>query len=306
MFREASLDRAPTVAVNIIGGLGNQLFQYATARALADRMNANLILDCSDKRDRKVELGRYHIRASIVESPSSVRKTYLRLPGTFGGKLSKAAQQLLPPFMEIDNQIFDLFQEQRWFQYDARIEQLGGAVYLDGFWQSFRYFDGLIDSIRADLRLIASLNPTNVKWQRQMKETASVCVHVRRGDYVGKEQTFGLCSIAYYRCAMEYIRGRHADAKFFLFSDDLAWCRQNFAAEGLIFVDSNSPDTAVDDLELMRSCRHHIIANSSLSWWGAWLATSPDQLVIAPTPWFISEPADDDLICKHWVRLPQN
>src|SRR5437879_10634732 len=98
---EGHLTHKPTCALNIIGGLGNQLFQYATARALADRLNANLILDCSDKRDRKVELERYHIRASIVDSPSLVRKTYLRLPGKFGRKLSEAAQRLLPPFIQI-------------------------------------------------------------------------------------------------------------------------------------------------------------------------------------------------------------
>jgi hypothetical protein len=300
------LVREPIVAVNIIGGLGNQLFQYAAARALADRLSANLILDCSDQRDRKVELGRYHIRASILDSPSLVRKTYLRLPGKFGGKLSEAAQRLLPPFIKIDDRNFHSFQEQSWFQYDERMEQLGGAVYLDGFWQSFRYFDGSRDSIREDLRLLAPLNPTNVKWQRRMTETASVCVHVRRGDYVCRAQTFGLCAITYYKLAMEYLRARHADAQFFLFSDDLAWCQQNFAADELIFVDANGPDSPVDDLELMRSCRHHIIANSSLSWWGAWLATSPAQIVVAPLPWFISKPFDDDLIFKHWVRLPQS
>ena len=300
------MGREPTVAVNIIGGLGNQLFQYATGRALADRLNANLILDCSDKRDRKVELDRYHIRASIVDSPSVVRKTYLRLPGKVGGKLSEAAQRLLPEFIKVDNQIFHSFQEQHWFQYDERIKRLGGAVYLNGFWQSFRYFDGLLESISEDLRLVAPLNPTNVKWQRQMEEAESVCVHVRRGDYVWRAQTFGLCAVSYYKFAMQYLRARHADARFFLFSDDLAWCRQHFAADELIFVDSNSPDSAVDDLELMRSCRHHIIANSSLSWWGAWLATSPAQIVVAPVPWFISEPSDGDLIFRHWVRLPQS
>jgi hypothetical protein len=300
------LDRGPIVAVNIIGGLGNQLFQYATARALADRLGAKLILDCSDQRDRKVELDRYHIRASILDSPSSVRKTHLRLPGKFGGKLSEAAQRLLPSFIKIDNQNFHSFQEQSWFQYDERIEKLRGAVYLDGFWQSFRYFDGSLDSIREDLRLVAPPKPTNVKWQRRMTETASVCVHVRRGDYVWRAQTFGLCAVTYYKLAMEYLRSRQADAQFFLFSDDLAWCQQNLAADELIFVDANGPDSPVDDLELMRSCRHHIIANSSLSWWGAWLATSPAQIVVAPLPWFISKPADDDLIFRHWVRLPQS
>jgi len=306
MFRETSLHREPSVAVNIIGGLGNQLFQYATARALADRLDTNLILDCSDKRDRKVELDRYRIRASIVDSPSLVRKTYLGLPGKLGRKLSKAAQPLFPPFIKIDNQVFRCFREQHWFQYDRRIEELVGAVYLDGFWQSFRYFDGLLDSLREDFRLVAPLNPSNVKWQGQMKQTNSVCVHVRRGDYISRAQTFGLCNISYYQFAMEYLRARHADARFFLFSDDLAWCQQNFAADQLIFVDANSPDRAVDELELMRSCHHHIIANSSLSWWGAWLATSPAQIVVAPVPWFISAPSDDDLIFREWVRLPQS
>jgi hypothetical protein len=305
-FCEAVLDRDPAIAVKIMGGLGNQLFQYASARALADRLNAELILDCSDARERSVELDRYHIRATIIDSTSLIRKTYLRLPGKFGRKLSKAVQGLLPPFIKINNQMFQLFKEQRWFQYDERIERISGSVYLIGFWQSFRYFEELLEPIREDLRLKAPLDANNDKWQRRIKETNSICVHVRRGDYVLRAQTFGLCNISYYQDAMEFLRAHNSDARFFLFSDDLAWCRQNFAADDLIFVNSNSPETAVYDLELMRSCRHHIIANSSLSWWAASLATWPGQIVIAPKPWFISEPSDNDLIFKHWMRLPQS
>jgi len=301
-FREVTLDH---VAVKIVGGLGNQLFQYATARALADRLNAELMLDCSDKRDRSIELDRYHVRATIIYSTSLIRKTYLRLPGTFGRKVSKAVQALFPPFIKINHQPFRPFKEQRWFQYDDRIWQLSGSVYLDGFWQSFRYFEESLETMRDDLRLLAPLDPANVNWQKQIKTTNSVCVHVRRGDYVLREQTFGLCNVSYYQKAMAFLRTHCADARFFVFSDDFTWCRQNFTDDDLVFVDSNNPENVVTDFELMRSCRHHVIANSSLSWWAAWLASWPGQTVIAPKPWFISEPSDNDLIFKHWMRFPQ-
>ena len=93
--------------------------------------------------------------------------------------------------------------------------------------------------------------------------------------------------------------------KLFVFSDDIPWCRSAFAGTDVAFVDVNGPDDAVDDLRLMAACRHHIIANSSLSWWGAWLAHHPEQVVIAPQPWLPGADSDRDLLPPHWIKLPK-
>jgi hypothetical protein len=170
--------------------------------------------------------------------------------------------------------------------------------------QSYRYFETELESIRADLQLQAPCRKINQDWKERIKATRSVCVHVRRGDYLMRQNTFGLCSASYYREAVALIRSRVRSPEFFVFSDDLKWCRANLAADRMIYVDANGSTNAVEELELMRSCNHHIIANSTISWWAAWLAQTQEQIVIAPHPWFRSDgPPEDDLLPDGWIRL---
>jgi Glycosyl transferase family 11 len=277
------LSGTSSVAVKILGGLGNQLFKYSTGRALADRFGSDLILDCSDARDRHVELDQFNVRARFVTDRSEVRKTWLNLPGPFGRKVSKAVQRALPAVIEIDNYAFRHWREDPKRRFDDKTINLRGRIYLNGYWQSYRYFEDDRDRIRADLRLKRSISTTSRTWKSRIAESNSVCVHVRRGDYLLRHEQFGQCSVSYYQDAIRLLRSRVVNPRFFLFSDDLDWCRPSFASEDIEFVDCNGPDQVTGDLHLMRSCHHHIIANSTLSWWAAWLAATPGQIVVAPT-----------------------
>jgi Glycosyl transferase family 11 len=293
------------VAIDIRGGLGNQLFEYSTARSLADILRADLILDCSDARDRPILLDQLQVRAKFLHSRAEIRKTWLNLPGTVGRKISKGVQLLLPNFVSIDGQRFCVVEEPSTRIFEKTLTERRGRVYLRGYWQSYRYFEDNRRAIEQDLRAKAFSRQINLDWiQRIRSAPHSVCVHIRRGDYLIRQDTFGLCGVKYYRDAMLLISSQIREPAFFVFSDDIEWCRANLEAQNLTYVDANGADQAVEELELMRTCCHHVIANSTMSWWAAWLAHSPGQIVVAPDPWFISGgPPECDLLPRHWLRL---
>jgi hypothetical protein len=294
------------VAVMMSDGLGNQLFQYAAGRALAERLGAQLILDCTPRwsNPRKFSLDRFSIRAQLVhDAPHPIRVRRFRLSGTLGRWITNTFHNAFPHIIHIAGHRYALDYEKQLFEYDAHFERLSGSIYLTGWRQSYRYFDRISNTIRSDLTFASEASGTNERWLSAIKHTNSVCVHVRRGDYL--QQDFGICSTTYYARAMQIIRDRTEGPHFFVFSDDLPWCHNHLAEKNLHFVDGNGPDDAADELRLMAACRHHIIANSTFSWWGAWLAEHSDQTVVAPDPWFTRGPPAKDLLPERWIRLPR-
>lgn len=292
----------------MLGGLGNQLFQYAAGRALARRLGGRLVLDCTliSGLDRRFVLDRYAIDAEIVRDvPGKPHRRYFRIPGPLGRRLTDAFHDRVPTTHRIDGHAFKVFGEKRDFTYDPRFAKLTGSVYLIGYWQSYRYFEDAADLIRGEIRPAWPLSDANRNWLRSIESANAVSLHVRRGDYLTHKGPPLVCALSYYEAALQHARRVLQEPRFFVFSDDIAWCRKIFAAPDMAFVDSNGPDDAVDDLRLMAACRHHITANSSLSWWGAWLARHPAQVVIAPDPWVPWVPANPDLIPKHWITLPR-
>ena len=292
----------------MLGGLGNQLFQYAAGRALAQRLGARLVLDCTSRHAafRPIVLDRFAIDADVVRNAAGKpHSRYLRLPGALGQKISDAFHDRFPPTYRIDGHRFKVFGEKWSFIYDPHFEELDGSVYLTGYWQSYRYFEDAADLVRAEIRPLGTPSGANRDWLARIKSANSVALHVRRGDYLGHKGTPLVCARSYYDNALQHVRRFLHEPQMFVFSDDIAWCRQTFAAPDITFVDINGPDDAVDDLRLMAACRHHIIANSSLSWWGAWLAAHPDQVVIAPRPWFPDTPLNTDLLPPNWITLPR-
>jgi hypothetical protein len=300
---------AVKVAVRMMGGLGNQLFQYAAGRALAARLGARLILDCTPRPrpTRPFMLDRYPVDAQIVrEVPGKLRRRRFRLPGAVGRRLTDALHDVLPTRYWIAGQRFRVFAEKEEFRYDPRFESLTGSTYLTGYWQSYRYLAGAAEILRRELRPVAEPSQANRCWLTRIQAANSVCLHVRRGDYLRPANGPALvCARSYYDAALQHVRRFLPAPQIFVFSDDLVWCRQAFAAADIVFVDVNEPSDAVDDLRLMAACRHHVIANSSLSWWGAWLARHPGQVVIAPQPWLPGLPAATDLLPRSWITLPR-
>ena len=249
------------IVVRLRGGLGNQLFQYAAAKALALHHHVGLGLDAEvyeTRRKRRFELGRFAIADPVLTGEALV-----------------GARRASPRFV------------QPHFHFCERFFELPPSCYLVGYWQSERYF---VHVRRPILDALSVPEGRGGDDGARLRDHESVSVHVRRGDYVSDAahaQFFGFLGLGYYRTAMARLRGALRRPRFHVFSDDPAWCAEAFRDED--DVELEPPGDAVSDLIRMSQCRHHIIANSSFSWWGAWLNENPSKIVIAPKPWFRQE-----------------
>lgn len=303
--------RGRRVSIRISGGLGNQMFQYAAARALALRTGASLELDLSfyDKgRHRGYELGAFPLAPHDTRAaPAAVLMPRARVA------LSRWWRRLRG----------DAFHEEAHFHYDPAFEGLRPPVHLLGHFQSARYFAAVATTIRRELippaaadpvsrevaAAIAAANPAVAAGAGPSPQRpASAALHVRRGDYVSNPKNAGVfaaCGVEYYARALQALPEGSA---VFVFSDDIAWAREHLPRlphlPPLQFVGDGSPRAGMADLWLMTRAHHHIIANSSLSWWGAWLAGPIKGLTAAPAHWFV-DPAKDtrDLIPNDWLRV---
>jgi hypothetical protein len=191
------------------------------------------------------------------------------------------------------------------FRFDPRVLQAEGNLYLDGYWQSEKYFSSISDVLRKELTLKDEPDAINKELAQVIAESDSVSLHIRRGDYASDPETnriHGTCSLEFYRMAANELMKTVTAPHFFVFSDEPEWARENLEIDGLVtFVSHNAVAKDYEDLRLMSSCKHHIIANSSFSWWGAWLGNYPEKIVFAPKTWFQTELHDvKDLIPKTW------
>lgn len=173
---------------------------------------------------------------------------------------------------------------------------------LIGYWTSYRYFSDVENEIRSAFTFPPLKKRHNIDYLNKIKNTESVSVHVRRGDYVNNNRYEGVATTEYYRNAINVLQSEMSHLHFFFFSDDLEWCRNEFSQFNATFVSGNSGSSSFRDLQLMSSCRHNIIANSTFSWWAAWLNCNPDKKVIAPKGWY-STGDYEDLIPTDWIRL---
>ena len=275
-------DPKNSVIVRMTGGLGNQLFQYATARAHAFRHNRPLILD---------------IRPLTNCSLRDYDLHHFAIQGTIG------TEQTLPPGR--DNKLrYGLWR----LSSDARSRLLREAsigskvdlssaaanVILHGYWQTEQHFAEFANIIRADLQVKTKPSVENEHLLSQIATTTAVSVHIRRGDYVASQKNqsvFASCSLDYYQRAAEHIIQQvSTPVHFYVFSDDPDWVQAEITLpSSMTLVRHNCGKTAYEDLRLMHHCDHHIIANSTFSWWGAWLNPAPEKIVVAPNQWFHGE-----------------
>jgi Glycosyl transferase family 11 len=290
------------ILVRLQGGLGNQLFQYAAARRLAHARGAELRLDVSALDDpryrtaRRYELGALNVAARIAqpEDLARVAPAPRGLAGRVRERLAGGAGRLRHV-------------REAHFHFDPAVLALPDGVYLDGYWQSPRYFADVADLIRGEAAPKAPLSGRNAELAKEIEGCAAVSVHVRRGDYLTDPAvlaTHGVCAPEYYEKALAYVAGRVAEPVFFVFGDDPEWAKAHLKAPGrVVIVDPNGPEHPAEDLRLMRLCRHHVIANSTFGWWGAWLNPRPEKVVVAPERWFATDRTDTrDLIPADWVR----
>jgi hypothetical protein len=280
--------------VRIHGGLGNQLFQYAAGRGLADRTGTKLRLDAcyfGVEKLRNYELDNFKIRAAVVHEPAEsarymghndIEDGWIR--GRYG------AEPVREPH----------------YHYSDILNRAQPNSFITGYWQCERYFAGSEQAVRAELTPRRLSRAARAIRRRIERADESVAVHVRRGDIATDPALLALVgntSVEYYQRAAALIGERRADPHFFVFSDDPAWCRANLELPGKMEIVSG--ETLVsDDLALISYCGDAVIANSSYSWWGAWLGETPDSIIIAPEQWYDELTHDtSDVRPERWHTL---
>ncbi|WP_036303332.1 alpha-1,2-fucosyltransferase [Methylotenera sp. L2L1] len=288
------------VISNIIGGLGNQMFQYAAGRALSIKCGSNLQLDISGFANYELhqgfELQRIFNCNTEIASKSNVRNVLGWQSLSFVRRIilrSNMQKLRCKPFVVEPH-----------FYYWSGIRNLTEDCYLYGYWQSENYFVDVAARIREDFTFKLPMQNNNAELAVHINNVNAVSLHVRRGDYVNNTTTYALCSSDYYKAAIEYIAGRVEQPHFYIFSDDIAWVKNNLKIDfPHHYVDCNHGSESYNDMRLMSLCKHNIIANSSFSWWGAWLNSSSKKIVVAPKYWFANETNIQDLMPEGWVRL---
>lgn len=265
------------IIVEISGGLGNQFFQYAIGRSIAKKLNCDLLLDTAfyDQQSlRKLELFDFNIKAKKATNKDVIkagggRNIFTRIIHKLG-----FVKLIFPKYIS----------EPESFNYVDDVDNALSGTYLKGYWQNFRYFENIRKELNFELDTIHSLSKVGKQFEINITGSQSVSIHVRRGDYVEDPtvaSVHGLCTIEYYKKAIEYIKKNVRNPMFFVFSDDIPWCKDNFKfLSGVIFIENTV--SGVEDLQLMKLSHHNIIANSSFSWWGGWLNNNPNKIVIAP------------------------
>jgi hypothetical protein len=289
----------------IIGGLGNQMFQYATLRAIELRTGHVSKVDITPFENYGLhhgfELGRIFSQTPIKIASKSDIKSILGWRSSLGmGRI----------FLRSDMKLFSPknYITEYSLAFQKEILNIADDSYLAGYWQSEKYFLDVADHIRKEFTFSESLSAENSKIKEEILSANSISLHIRRGDYVSNPTSLaihGLCTIEYYQTAVAHIQQHVASPTYFIFSDDIPWVKANLGfLKSVVYVEHNKDSQSYNDMRLMSLCNHHIIANSSFSWWGAWLNASPNKIVISPRKWFAdSSKHDIDLIPQSWVKL---
>jgi hypothetical protein len=292
------------IVVKLMGGLGNQMFQYATGRRLALRHGVPLKLDLTFLEGNQVGSTprRFALHCFSIEASKATPWEVALMTGRGTSFVLHSVVARLSGAIRGFSQY-----RERWFQHDPEVLCLPDNVYLEGYWQSPRYFDDSAEIIRREFNLKTEPEGKNHELADRIDSVAAVSLHVRRGDYVSNANAYayhGVCGLDYYSAAITAMLQQIEKPEIFVFSDDSAWCRKNLRLPVPVqFVDHNH-DQPHEDLRLMSRCRHHIIANSSFSWWGAWLGQASDKIVYAPQRWFADKSrTTQDIVPASWIRL---
>ncbi len=294
------------IVVQIINGFGNQLFQYAAARQVATSLGAPLKLDLSafQRLDFtwQYQLDYYNENFEIATEKElfSVADPYIFYTPGFG-----FTKKLKVPSFHSSTHFLE-----RSTLYQPQIRTISGDHYLEGYFQSINY----ISEIRTELLKEFKVQPRgaiDIALLDKIRLCNSVAVHVRRGDYASNpdiNKTYGVCSLAYYQQAIDYIKERVINAQLFVFSNDIDWCRRELKYDLPVTYVSGSFAPPVD-FYLMSSCKHFVIANSTFSWWAAWLGDAPDKIVTEPKSFFANfqhmfpHLPEPDLGVEEWIKF---
>jgi hypothetical protein len=297
------------ICVAIYGGLGNQMFQYACAKDLALKNRTTVVIDTSSLSNNADNFGTTN-RSFELSAVFGIK--YVAVSSTDLNKLKPIHLRMLNvlflKFRYKGVQFSKYFIENK-FSFNHKIDKVGIDCYLSGYWQSPKYFHSIETLIRKEFTFQKPLDYKNLEILNLIKNTISVSIHIRRTDFeiINSKDIHGFCSLEYYIGAINYIRRNASLSNFFIFSDDINWAKENLKVPvNSYFVSGNTGGKSYIDMQLMSNCNHNIIANSSFSWWGAWLNSNPNKIVIAPKKWFSDEEMNAqtyDLIPEKWIRM---
>lgn len=295
--------RAPEVeaqiVVRLMGGLGNQMFQYAFGRRLAHdhgvplRLDTGLLDHPSPGVTRRA-FGLHCLSINATRADARVTRAIER---------SDRLTRFLPSRFRRKRRLVE-----KTHRYDPAFLKVTPPVLLTGYWQSEEYFAPIRDILLREFSVSIPPEPRAETLLAEIRGRRSVSIHVRRGDYVSNQRArahHGQCGPAYYRTALERVRQRAGDLHAYVFSEDIAWAEANLALPGNVtFVEPFDRNLPYEDLRLMTACHHHIIANSSFSWWAAWLGAKEDSVVVAPERWSLVGSEEFSKIApRSWIRL---
>ena len=277
------------------------MFQYSIAKAIVKKRNDEFKLDISfysKQTLRKYELNQFNIEEKIAND-----NEIIQLAGSENTWFKIKRKLGLNP-----KRLKSFFVEKEIARFDAEVFEYQEDIYLDGYWQNEKYFKDIREEIIRDFSLKGDISNEAKEYLGDIKNSQSVSLHVRRGDYVQNVNTnsvHGTCDLDYYKKAIKYIEHNVQDSSFYIFSDDMTWCKEHFNfLKNKIFVDDTK--SAFDDMELMKNCKNNIIANSTFSWWGAWLNENEEKIIITPKKWFLDDELEQeskDIVCESWVRV---
>jgi hypothetical protein len=288
------------IIVQLTGGLGNQMFQYAMGRVLAIENKVELKLDLSFFKN-------YEWHAYSL-SPFSIQETFAT---------ESECDYLRQKHVSIVNRVLrktirkgNYVAYEKNLLYDVAYKKITSPAYLVGYWQCQKYFKEHEALIREEFKLKVPPSTANKELLQEIESGNAVSLHIRRGNFVNVpvvNAVHGTSSLAYYEEAMKYISERVTDPVFYVFSDDIAWAKANLTgSRKFVFIEGNDAAHDYEDFRLMQRCKHHIIANSTFSWWAAWLNPSPGKMVIAPRQWFADVEKNkeaSDIVPERWIRL---
>lgn len=271
----------------LIGGLGNQMFQYSAAMALAKRSNVDFRIDNSQF--ASYPLRPYALADWCISGKIATHNEML--------KVASEGDLLLETGSSYEPKMFQKFQ----------------SLYMRGYWQSEDYFIDIREQLLSEFIPANELSQSDKNIISYMEDVAPIMMHIRRGDYVSNSHTnsfHGVMPIEYYQNSIEKILNEATDIDgkdvvYFVFSDDPDWCEESFTwLEPKVIVRHNPPKKGFMDIYLMSKCKHFVIANSSFSWWGAWLSQNKSKIVVAPKEWFQSKNVESDhIVPKSWHRI---
>lgn len=297
------------IVVELMGGLGNQLFQYALGKNLALKNRTELFIDTRFLMSRQVEsrnvtYRNYDLDIFTVNPPRVSLAISLRY-GISSSFVRRQAKRIVNRFGAIGPLTY--VHERKPYQYDNRIAELGDNTYISGYWQSIRYLQPVEKQLRTELRFADLIPAPALALAEEIKNENSVCVHVRRSDFVANSR-HNIVQPVYYQQAERLLEERVTTPVYYVFSDDIEWCRNNLQfSRPTVFIGKEwAGNRAQTHLQLMTLCRHYIIPNSTFGWWAAWLNPDPNKIVIAPKNWVYADGRfirSDELIYPDWITI---